>query len=206
VALLDYTMFCGLIVSAVIALRLWRTLARFEASEAARTEPLRLLGEQSFSFPIAGTDHFQDKLERLIGAQEPGPGGHPCVATLVPDPGSRFDKDAIFIDIEGYPIGFIPRSRTAPFLSILRGQKAQADALILSGAEAGGSSGLKRLCVNLDIAWPPRLTGHQTGFGGPCLPEARSDQPACEPPSWQTPPSTAPGSSLATIQASRREN
>jgi hypothetical protein len=92
---------------------------------------------------------FQDVLRDLKGSCDKD---LRVTATLVPEPGNKFDAMAVRIEINGRTVGFLPRTLAS---SYLLDTSCECAAQITGGCEL--ENGTKAdFGVSLNLAWPPR--------------------------------------------------
>ena len=67
----------------------------------------------SFPFEVTGESHYQDALAAIVGGHNREGHAFVCRADLRPEPGNRFDPNAIRVVIQGRTVGYVPRTATA---------------------------------------------------------------------------------------------
>lgn len=118
-------------------------------------------GPGTFSLRVAGTSHHQDELEAICGGRTKQGAKHECRALLVREPGSRYDPNAVMVQIDGKHIGYLARVDAIalrPTLTALweRGLVAAARAKVTGGwlrprAEQRGKEAVGTFGVTVDV-------------------------------------------------------
>lgn len=116
---------------------------------------IMFVGDGSYDFDIVGEASYQAALESIAGRSDES-AEYYCMATLAPEPSNQYDSNAIRVDIDGKTVGYISRNMTGDFHPLLKGRKAQADAVIVGGWDRG-SRGSGNFGVKLDISEPIRI-------------------------------------------------
>jgi hypothetical protein len=77
--------------------------------------PANPAGSQNdrFTFPVVGESRYQDALARIVRGHNRDGHAHLCDARLVAEPTNPYDPNAIQVVIEGEPVGYVPKDRTA---------------------------------------------------------------------------------------------
>ncbi|MBC8719309.1 HIRAN domain-containing protein [Ochrobactrum sp. Marseille-Q0166] len=112
-------------------------------------------GDGDYDFNVVGESNYQHALEAIAGRSDES-AEYYCTAQLIPEPTNEYDKRAIRVDIDGRPVGYIPRDETSDFHNILNGRSASVDAVIVGGW-VRGRRGDGHFGVKLDVAYPLRL-------------------------------------------------
>lgn len=137
------------LISVVIFTVLFLIMKRAQTTQ----QPIRLSGDGSYEYDIVGEASYQVALAGIAG-HEDGGSEFPCEAKLIPEPSNKHDRQAIRVDIDDCCVGYIPRSETAEFHSLLRGRTATVDAMIVGGWRRGKKQGI--FGVKLDVSRPLR--------------------------------------------------
>jgi hypothetical protein len=64
---------------------------------------------------VVGESHYQDALMRVSGAPPSGDHGFECFAELIPEPENAHDKFAVRVEVQGEPVGYLPRGSAKRF-------------------------------------------------------------------------------------------
>lgn len=71
---------------------------------------------------VAGESHHRPEIRRLFGRQDLTYGRElEGVAQLVPEPGNRFDRHAVRVEVDGKLVGYLPKEHAAEYAPVLSG-------------------------------------------------------------------------------------
>jgi hypothetical protein len=113
---------------------------------------------------VVGESHYQPALERAAGGRQREGVHVPVIATLMPEPRNKFDKNAIAIQLDGQTVGYLARTMARSYGPLVRrlldeGHLGQCQAVIVGGWDRGlrdrGSFG-----IWLDLATPAKAMPH----------------------------------------------
>lgn len=69
---------------------------------------------------VAGESHHQAEIRQLFGRRDLSYGAEFAgVAQLVPEPGNRFDRHAVRVEVEGKLVGYLPKEVAATYAPVL---------------------------------------------------------------------------------------
>lgn len=128
----------------------------------------------SFAYQVAGTSHYQEILEQMIGGRRDASIYCRVIAILAPEPDNPHDARAIAVRIDGETIGRIKAIDTDSFHKSFENFGVTGDlqckAMIVGGWDHGGSD-TGSFGVRLDIDFPIEIRGK--GVVRPIKPDAR---------------------------------
>lgn len=87
--------------------------------EAPPVEPSKR-GDGTWQIEVVGESFYQDAIARLAGPKLPDGVSFWGMASLVPDPKSTFDKNAVKVMLNGIHVGHLPRTGAPVMKDILR--------------------------------------------------------------------------------------
>lgn len=105
---------------------------------------------------VAGVSHYQPALLEVTGAQAGDEVRFACEAALVPEPDNPHDPNAVAVQIEGRPVGYLERDEAVRWQPIAQavaghGSTAMAEAMV---AGRGAESNTPNLGVFLRLPTP----------------------------------------------------
>jgi len=119
-----------------------------------RPKPSMLRPGRGWTTEVHGESKYQPALAKAY-RRHGGTGSDLKVsATLVPEPTNKHDPNAVRVEIDGSPVGYLPREKAAEYRAILGLQNGQCGAKITGGHER--YNGEKAFFgVKLNMRWPP---------------------------------------------------
>lgn len=114
---------------------------------------------------VVGESHYQKTLERAAGGRQREGVRVEVVATLVPEPSNKHDRNAIAVQVEGQTVGYLRREMAGSYGPLMRrlrdeGLLAQCSATIVGGWDRGwrdrGDFGIWLDLATPAKAMPPR--------------------------------------------------
>jgi hypothetical protein len=88
---------------------------------------------------VVGTSHYQEALLELSGRQGDEEIRVEKIAVFVPEPDNPHDPNAIAVQIDGRPVGYLSRDENRRWLDVVTGHDVACEAMI---AGRGGTTGL----------------------------------------------------------------
>lgn len=133
-------------------------LLRLIFGEARTTETVMLNGGREVE--VVGESHYQSTLERAAGDRQYDGVSVDVVATLVPEPSNKYDKDAIAVQVGGRTVGYLSRGAArsyGPLVRRLHGARrlGQCRATIIGGWDRSPRD-RGQFGIWLDLATPAR--------------------------------------------------
>lgn len=126
----------GLVVLWFIATRLGIVIQAFREA-LGPTAPTHGKQTGAFAVEVVGESRYQDNLARICGPASRDGVKRLCSAMLIPEPTNRYDPNAVRVDIDGLPVGYLCRA-DAQLWSRKRGrQQFECPALIRGGWDRG---------------------------------------------------------------------
>lgn len=91
---------------------------------------------------VVGESHYQENLERVVGGRTEDGAEHECIATLLPEPENKHDRNAVRVEIDGMIVGYLARDDAKEFLRAARKagmtrEGLPAKALVVGGWDRG---------------------------------------------------------------------
>jgi len=124
------------------------SLRTFLFGGAADPQPFEVAGDGNYSIEIVGESHYQSALRACV----PGIGyvRHDCTAHLVCEDDNPYDDNAVRVDVDGLPVGYLSRAKAAAYRGFLRDNGLGTSTGIVRARIYGG--GGKSYGIWLDIA------------------------------------------------------
>jgi hypothetical protein len=107
---------------------------------------------------VVGESHYQPALRATANGRVSGEGldgNIPASATLVPDPGNRYDSNAVRVDIDSRTVGYLAREVAARYQPVLNGLTRRGETGWCPARITGG--GPRNFGVYLYLGGPERL-------------------------------------------------
>lgn len=106
---------------------------------AKKPQMVILESDGSFSIEVAGESHYFKNLEKIAGSCEDQPVEVTKTAYIVPEPKNMYDPNAMRVDIDHLPVGYLPKPAAAQVSPALRSHglvaiQAQARITAFEGA------------------------------------------------------------------------
>lgn len=104
---------------------MFRWLRRVVAGSAQATV-VRLDGDGTFPLQVVGESHYQEHLEALCGGRRDHSIEHTVTARVVLDDANRYDRNAVRVEVEGRPVGYLSRPDAKAYRQYLRKRRLSA--------------------------------------------------------------------------------
>lgn len=106
----------------------------------AQPQMVILEGDGSFEIEVVGESHYHAQLRSLAGPNDRDDVEVVKTAYLVPEPRNQNDPNAVRVDVDGKPVGHLPRNVAAELAPILKraklaGVQVQAQISAFKGAD-----------------------------------------------------------------------
>jgi hypothetical protein len=90
-------------------------------SSSARTPAVASLeGPGTYSLPVVGESHYQKHLQRICGRRKRDGEDKFTQATLVLEDSNTYDKNAVRVDINELPVGYLGADHAIQYRKLLR--------------------------------------------------------------------------------------
>lgn len=99
-------------------------------------------GDGDFSVEVVGESHYQAALVAITQGHGPDGAEHRCAATLVPEDDSRYDPNAVMVQISGMTVGYLCREDAKDFRVRLSRKRLQGHVTSCEAQITGG--GIRR--------------------------------------------------------------
>lgn len=113
-------------------------------------QAVHLAGTRRFDSAVVGESNYQRALAAICGGRSAKPPKKPVTATLVLDDKNKFDKNAVYIEIDGRKVGHLAREHAEAYRAQLR-KAGLIDAQITCLAKIVGGGPDKSFGVLLDL-------------------------------------------------------
>lgn len=112
-------------------------------------------GLGTFECEVAGESHYQDWLRQLAGSHGVDSANKHVTAHLIPEDNNPHDSDAVRVEVDGRPVGYLPRGDATTFRERLDdkrlGLAVTTCAALIVGGYVDRSGERKSYGVQLDI-------------------------------------------------------
>ena len=126
------------------------------ATEEVEPDIVVLRGNEKYALAIVGESHYQDALESICGPRTKDSVKQVHTATLVLENNNRYDKNAVRVEIQGKPVGYLSREVAVLYRQQIRaGGKPKAigecQALIKGGWKRDNNVGAYGVWLDIPV-------------------------------------------------------
>ena len=135
-----------IVIAIIVGLVIWYVLKAKKTVNG--TSINAALNNTSYAYNIVGEQSYQNNLKKIAGPKEEESKFFECYAKVSSEPFNQYDKNAVKVEINGLPVGYLSRGEAAKLAGKVVNKNVPA---VIDGGwkdeESTGSYGVK-LAIN----------------------------------------------------------
>ena len=135
-----------IVIAIIVGVVIWYVLKAKKAVNETNINPA--LSNASYIYNIVGEQSYQNNLKKIAGPKEEESKFFECYAKVSSEPFNQYDKNAVKVEINGLPVGYLSRGEAAKLAGKVVNKNVPA---VIDGGwkdeESTGSYGVK-LAIN----------------------------------------------------------
>ena len=135
-----------IVIAVIVGVIIWYVLKAKKAASETSINPNP--NNISYAYNIVGEQSYQNNLKKIAGPKEEESKFFECYAKVSSEPFNQYDKNAVKVEINGLPVGYLSRGEAAKLAGKVVNKTVPA---VIDGGwkdeESTGSYGVK-LAIN----------------------------------------------------------
>lgn len=124
-------------------------------SELVRFDAVQLDSDPTELVAAVGESHYQEALRHACGSDHWQDVRFDCLAALVPEPGNRYDPDAVMVQLDGQLTGYLSRGDAIDYGPVVRPLFEEGRVILCPARIAGRGPGSDTSNLGIFLKLPP---------------------------------------------------